>query len=278
MRFGVLGPLQAWNGEEELPLRGATPRAVLALLLVHANQIVLVEQIVESLWDEPPETAPKMVQNAVSRLRKLPGVGDHLVTRFGGYALSVEPTELDATEFEGLVRDAQMALGGGRAADGVAIVERAEALWRGPPYLEVSDERFAQPAIARLEDLRKEAIECRIDAQLALGQGAELVAELEGLVAAYPLREKLRGQLMLALYRAGRQAEALAAFRDARRHLLDELGIAPGPALQRLERAILQQEASLEPAAPEAARRPGRKAGTVVYALLERGARRASRA
>lgn len=274
MRFGVLGPLQAWNGEEELPLRGATPRAVLALLLVHANQIVLVEQIVESLWDEPPETAPKMVQNAVSRLRKLPGVGDHLVTRFGGYALSVEPTELDATEFEGLVRDAQMALGGGRAADGVAIVERAEALWRGPPYLEVSDERFAQPAIARLEDLRKEAIECRIDAQLALGQGAELVAELEGLVAAYPLREKLRGQLMLALYRAGRQAEALAAFRDARRHLLDELGIAPGPALQRLERAILQQEASLEPAAPEAARRPVRKAVTVVYALLERAGER----
>ena len=182
-------------------------------------------------------------QNFVSELRKLLG-SDRLVTKAPGYVLLVDDEELDATRVDRLVARA-------RAADpekSLALLSEAEALWRGPPLADVAYESFAQPAVARLEELRTTVREDRIDAALAVGRDSQVLAELEGLVAEQPLRERSRAQLMTALYRMGRQADALHVYQEGRRLLSDELGLEPGPALKELHRQILRQERALSPA------------------------------
>ena len=210
--------------------------------------------MIDDLWgDDPPESAAKMVHMYVSELRKLleaDGIGEDawhvLVTRPPGYVLQIEPDQLDANRFAELIEAGRRALGDGRPVDALALLDEALALWRGPPLAEVADRPFAQAEAARLEDLRLGAVEDRIEAQLALGRDATVVGELEALVVAHPLRERPRRQLMLALYRSGRQAEALDVYKNTRELLINELGIEPSRALQDLERAILRQELALD--------------------------------
>jgi DNA-binding SARP family transcriptional activator len=253
MKFRILGPLDVRDGDREVRLRGGKERALLALLLVNANRTLALDGIVDELWGEDvPETAPKMVQIYVSHLRKaLPP--EMLHTRPPGYALVIEPDQLDLHRFEQLVAEARAALEEGRAEQAADSFRQALALWRGPALEEFASEPFAQPEAARLEELRINALEGRLEADLQRGRHDDVVAELEALVGRHPLREGLRRQHMLALYRAGRQAEALAAYQEARRALADELGIEPSPALRDLERRILQQDPTLSPAAPPAA-------------------------
>jgi DNA-binding SARP family transcriptional activator len=271
MDYRILGPFEAFDGERQLSLGGARQRAVLALLLLRANETVARDVIVDELWrDEAPTTAGKVVQNCVSALRKeLPRGSETLRTVGGAYGLVVEPGELDRDRFERLLAEGRAALAAGDSADAAQRLRDALALFRGSPLSDFAYERFAQDEIKRLEELQVAALEDRIDADLALGRQAELVPELEALVHRHPLRERLRSQLMLALYRAGRQAEALEAYRDARRTLLAELGIEPGRMLHELERAILSHDPALELAStPHVARpvgtaaRPGRLAAS----------------
>jgi DNA-binding SARP family transcriptional activator len=284
MEYRILGPFEAVDGERQLPLGGGKQRAVLALLLLHANETLTRDVIVDELWGEnPPPTAAKVLQNCVSALRKeLPA--DTIRTVGGAYCVAIEPGELDRDRFERLLGEGRVALEAGDHADASERLRQALALWHGAPLSDFSYERFAQDEISRLEELHVSAHEDRIEAELALGHHDELVAELEGLVNRHPLRESLRAQLMLALYRGGRQAEALEAYRDARRALLSELGIEPGRRLRELEHAILAQDPGLEisrgqssprPSEPEAP--PGRAAAEPLegrdgeLALLEAG-------
>ncbi len=220
---------------------------VLAILLLHANAVVSSDRLVDELWgDTPPQTAAKSLQVHVSRLRKELGK-DRLGTRPPGYVLNLEAAELDLTRFEQLFGEA-------RTADPETAAQKlrqALALWRGPALADLAYQPFAQAEIARLEELRLAAVEHRVDADLATGRHSEIVGELEALVAEHPLRERLRGQLMIALYRSGRQAEALDAYRDGRERLLEELGLEPSEDLKGLEQAILRHDSSLE-LAPEA--------------------------
>ena len=256
MEFRILGPLEAWHEGRELALGGPKPRALLAVLLLHANEVVPADRLIDDLWGEDsPEHAADALRVNVSRLRKaLPP--DVLATRTPGYLVRVEPDDVDLQHFEQLVDEARDLLRRALPAEAAERLRRALSLWRGAPLADFAYESFAQAAIARLEEIRLAAVELRIEADLALGRHRELAGELEALVAEHPLRERLRGYLMKALYRAGRQAEALEAYQDARRALVDELGIEPGPELQELERAILRQDPSLDvpaaaPAAPE---------------------------
>jgi DNA-binding SARP family transcriptional activator len=248
MDYRILGPFEAWDGERELSLGGARQRAVLALLLLHGNEAITRDVLVDELWGEnPPPTAVKVLQNCISALRKeLPAGTERLRTIGGAYELRVAPEELDRDRFEHRLAEGRAALATGENGEAAEQLRHALALWRGSPLSDFSYERFAQDEISRLDELHIAALEDRIEADLALGRHSELVAELESLVTRHPLRERLRGQLMLALYRAGRQAEALDAYRSARRTLLAELGIEPGRALHELERAILAQDQSLE--------------------------------
>ena len=245
MEFLILGPLEVREGGRSLPLGGPRQRALLALLLLHANAVVSSDRLLDELWgEETPESGAAALRVRVSQLRKaLPG--DVLQTRPSGYLLRVEADQLDLHRFERLAEHGRRAQEEGNAAGASALLGEALALWRGRALADLSYEDFAQPAIARLEELRLAAHEFRIEAELALGRDAALVAELEALVAGHPLRERLRGYLMLALYRSGRQAEALEAYHEARRTLVEELGIEPGPALQDLEKAILRHDPSL---------------------------------
>jgi DNA-binding SARP family transcriptional activator len=249
IEFRILGPLEVVDESGSIALGGQKQRALLALLLIHAGEVVSSDRIVEELWGEqPPRTAKTSLQNLVSQLRKvLPA--DVLVRKPPGYVLRIDRDQLDLGRFERLAGEAR----GQEARQRAGTLREALALWRGPPLGDLAFEAFAQNEIRRLEELRLEALEERIDADLELGGGTALVAELEGLVRQHPLRERLRGELMLALYRAGRQAEALQAYLDARRTLVDELGIEPGPSLQQRYRSILRQETSLEQRPPEAA-------------------------
>jgi DNA-binding SARP family transcriptional activator len=248
MDYRILGPLEALDGERGLSLGGSRQRAVLAFFLLHGNEAVTRDVIVDELWgEEAPPTAVKVLQNCISALRKeLPGGAETLRTVGGAYELHVEPGELDRDRFERLLAEGRAALAAGDDADAARHLRSGLALWRGSALSDFSYERFAEDEIKRLEELRVATIEDRIEADLALGRHVELVPELEGLTNKHPLRERLRGQLMLALYRSGRQAEALEAYRAARRALLAELGIEPGRALHELERAILAQEPALE--------------------------------
>ena len=242
LEFRILGPLEVVEGDSELPLAGAKQRALLAILLVHPNQPVSVDVLSEGLWGEkPPLTAVKMIQGYVSQLRKVLGEGV-LVTRAPGYVARVDVDELDASRFERLVADAA-----GRPPDeAAALLDAALRLWRGAPLADFAYEAFAQTEIARLQEARLIAIEERVDADLARGRHARVVPELEALVAEHPFRERLFAQLMLALYRCGRQAEALEAYRSARHALDQELGLAPSPLLRELEQQILAHDPALE--------------------------------
>jgi DNA-binding SARP family transcriptional activator len=250
MEFRILGPLEAWHEGGEVSLGGRKPRALLTVLLLHPNEVVPADRLVDDLWgDEAPERAAAALRVNVSRLRKaLPQ--DVLTTRSPGYVVRIEPDELDLHRFERLVDEGRGLLARGLAADASERLRDALSLWRGPALADFAYERFAQTAIARLEEIRLAAMELRIEADLVLGRHDELVAELEALVAEHPLRERLRRDLMTALYRSGRQAEALDAYQDARRALVGGLGIDPSSALQELERAILRQDPSLDVEAP----------------------------
>jgi DNA-binding SARP family transcriptional activator len=281
MDYRILGPLEAFDGERALSLGGTRQRAVLALLLLHANEALSRDVIIDELWGEsPPPTAAKVLQNCISALRKeLPDAGETLRTVGSAYALKVGTDELDRDRFQHTVAQGRAALAAGESEQAAEQLRAALGLWRGAPLSDFAYERFAQEEIGRLEELHVEAVEDRIDADLACGRAGELVAELEALVARHPVRERLRRQLMLALYRSGRQAEALAAYRDARQTLLGELGIEPTRALQELEKAILAQDPSLDTAPRPAAHAasPGRHAATPVVgreaelALFEAG-------
>ena len=248
MDFRVLGPLEAVADGRVVALKAAKPRALLAILLLHAGEPVTSDRLIDDLWaGSPPATAGKVLQTYVSQLRKALG-DDVIVTGPGGYELRVEPDGLDLHRFETLTTKAR----GAEPHTAAQSLREALALWRGPPLVEFAYESWAQGEIDRLGELRLSALQDRIDADLALGRSAELVGELERLVAEHPLAERLRGQLMLALYREGRQAEALDAYRTARATLVDQLGIEPGPALRSLERAILDQDPELDVAVTSA--------------------------
>ena len=271
MDYRILGPLEALDGERQLPLGGARQRAVLAVLLLHGNETLTRDVIVDELWGEDaPPTAAKVLQNCVSALRKeLPP--DTIRTVAGAYGITLEPGELDRDRFERLLAEGRAGLEAGDHADAAEQFRRALALWRGAPLSDFSYEGFAQDEIKRLEELHVAALEDRIEAELALGRHDELVPELEALVTRHPLRERLRGQLMLALYRAGRQAEALESYRAARRTLLAELGIEPGRALRELEQAILAQVPALDAAKrqQQSIQRPGRAAASPLEGRAE---------
>ena len=244
MEFRILGPLEVYDDGMPVRLKGRNQRTLLALLLLSAGEVVSTDRLVDGLWgEEPPRTASTSLQNAVSQLRKLL-TADRVITKAPGYLLELlSGDELDSSRVRELESTARTADPETR----VACLREAEELWHGPSLADFAFDSFAQPEIARLEELRLNVIEKRIDAELDLRGHSDLVAELEALVTEHPLRERLRGQLMLALFRAGRQADALRAYQDARRALVEQLGVEPGPALQRLHGAILRQERSLEP-------------------------------
>ena len=253
MDFRILGSLEVLDDGRTLALAGSKSRALLALLLLHANETLTTDRLIDELWGERPPAAPaKTLQMHVSRLRKAlagadkAGPGDVIVTRGRGYELAIDPEQLDSSRFERLLARGRDELAADNPARAVATLEEALALWRGAPLADLAYESFAQPAAARLEDLRVVALEHLVEAKLALGGHAEVVEQLEVLIGEHPYREGLRAQLMLALYRCDRQAEALQAFQDARRTLVDELGIEPGERLRALERAVLAQDASLQ--------------------------------
>jgi predicted ATPase/DNA-binding SARP family transcriptional activator len=253
MEFRVLGPVEVADGNQVLAPRRGKERHLLAVLLAHANHTVPADSVAEALWpgQETPAHAVRSVQTYVSRLRSALGsAGGRLLTRPTGYVLQVGPDELDARRFELLLEEAR------RRAEpepenALILLDRALALWRGAPYGEFRDEDFALGDAVRLEELRLAALEERIDARLALGRHEEEVARLEALCAEHPFRERLRRQVMVALYRSGRQADALRAFETYRRTLSEELGLEPSPELRALELRILNHEAALGP------RRPG---------------------
>ena len=279
MEFGVLGPLAVRTEDQEVRLGGAKQRALLAILLLHANEVVSADRLIDLLWGEaPPPSAANNLQVQVSKLRKALGRhGDaRLVTRPPGYVLRVEQGEFDLAQFERLHEEGRNALVAGDAATAAARLRAALVLWRGMPLADVAAEPFAQLEILRLQERRAAAVEDRIEAELALGRHSALVGELEALVAAEPLRERLRRQLMLALYRSGRQADALGAYQQARRTLVDEIGLEPSRELQALEQAILVQDPSLDsptpapPAAPVAAPAGAYQAGRQAPQVGER--------
>ena len=270
MQFRLLGPLEVLRDGVAVQPTSAKQRLLLAVLLVHANEVVAVDTLVEALWgDRPPATATGALQNYVSHLRKAiePGptnVGGPqvLLTAEPGYRLAVGPGDIDAATFERLLAEGRAALREGRAAAGAELLREALGLWRGPALSDVADERPIRNEARRLDALRILATEERIEADMALGRHGELVAELDGLVAVHALQERLWGQLMLCLYRVGRQADALGAYQRLRHRLADELGLEPSPDLARLEHDILTHDPRLDwspPVARPARRQPGRE-------------------
>lgn len=259
MEFRLLGPLQAAALGEPVPLGGPKQRALLALLLLNANQVVSRERAIDCLWgDRPPASAVNALQVYVHELRKLLGSG-RVVTQGAGYKLRADASELDVLRFEQLLDEGQEAIAAAdlpRARDRLA---EALGLWHGEPLADLPFGSVPEADRRRLAEQRLSALELRIDVELELASDADLVPELEALVREHPFRERFRGQLMLVLYRGGRQAEALEAYRAARHVLDEELGVEPGPQLRELERAILRQDPSLarSPAArPRATRLP----------------------
>jgi len=253
VEFRILGPLEVWREGRPVHIGGAKERALLALLLLHAGEPVSVDRLIDELWgDSPPATARKSVHVRVAGLRRALR-GDVLLTRGDGYLVRLEPNQLDLHRFEQLLSGGRDLLGAGDPSAAVATLDEALALWRGPALADFTYESFAQPAIARLEELRVHALELRVEAQLDLGLHARVIVELEDLLATHPFRERLRAQLMLALYRDGRQAEALDVYRRTREEFVEKLGIEPGPVLQQLQQAVLRQDPSLDAplAAPE---------------------------
>ena len=256
LEFRILGPLEVVADGEPVRISSGKQRALLASLLVSANEVVSRDRLIDDLWGAaPPETAENTLQVYVSQLRKTlsaakaPSAGDSsstIATNPPGYVIRVEPGQLDLWTFEEELEAGRAALAAGDANDSAERLRAALALWRGPALSELEDADFAQPTRARLDELRSAAVEELIDADLAAGRHASVLAELDELVERHPLRERLWRQLMLALYRSDRQADALATYRRARAVLVDELGIEPGARLQELERAILAQDPALD--------------------------------
>jgi DNA-binding SARP family transcriptional activator/predicted negative regulator of RcsB-dependent stress response len=260
MQFRLLGPVEVSDGDERIDLGGAKQRALLALLLLNANKTVRRTQVIDWLWDrEPPRTAGHLVHECVSRARRAlrlcrttEGSSQRLLTHASGYTLQVEPDELDLDRFERLVEQAQQGMAAHDLQLATAILQQALGLWRGSALADLPTTVAVDAERARLEEARMVALEERLEIDLRLGQHTHLVGELETLVATHPNRERLRRQLMLALYRSGRQAEALTVYRDTRQMLVEELGLEPSLALQELERAILRADPALELAMPTA--------------------------
>jgi DNA-binding SARP family transcriptional activator/tetratricopeptide (TPR) repeat protein len=254
VEFGILGPLSVSRDGEPVRLGAGKQSALLAILLLNANEVVSADRLIEELWgDSAPETAAKGLQVHVSQLRKAlepardsGDPGQIVVTRSPGYMLVLEPDQLDLTRFDRLVHEGREALAADDPDEAARLLRDALALWRGPPLSDFAYEQFAQSAISRLAELRTATLEQRLEADLAAGRHADVVSESEALVRAEPLRERPRAQLMLALYRSGRQAAALDAYRAAREALVTELGIEPGKELQRLHQAILDQDPTLD--------------------------------
>ena len=256
LEFRILGPLEVKRDGVALPLGGTRQKALLAVLLLHANEVVSSDQLVDRLWNGSPPGHPEhAVQVFVSRLRKSVGA-EALQTHAPGYRLVVEHGALDADLFVRLLEQGRDLLDAGDPESALARLDEADALWRGEPLADFVYESFAAPHVERLEELRLAAHEHRVDAGLALGDHVRLVPELEAFVAEHPLRERAYAQLMLALYRCGRQADALAVYHDARGRLTDDLGIEPGPELAELNRQILNQDSELA-GTPVARRRAG---------------------
>ena len=263
MDFRILGPLEVRDGSRPLTLGGEKQRALLAILLLHRNEVVSADRLIDELWGEsPPQGARQTLRAYVSKLRRAmgasgaspavagesngaPGAGV-LVTKAHGYVLRVASGELDLERFAERTDRGRDALARGRPDEAARAIARGAVPMAGPPLAEFSYAGFAQTAIAQLEELHLGAMEERVEADLVLGQARELIGEVRDLVARHPLRERLRGQLMLALYRSGRQAEALEVYQDYRRTLSEELGLEPGPGLQQLEVAILARDPALD--------------------------------
>jgi DNA-binding SARP family transcriptional activator/streptogramin lyase len=246
MEFRILGPLEVVDGGHAVALQRGKQLALLAYFLLHPNELVSADRLIDALWGErPPPTAAKILQNAVSQLRRALGE-DRIVTQPPGYRFLLESGELDLHSFEELAQE-------GRLKHDAQVLRDALAIWRGEPLSNLRDEPFAQHAARRLEEARLSVLEDRIDADLAAGRDAVLVPELEQLISREPLRERPYGQLMLALYRDGRQAEALETYQRARKMLSQEVGLQPGPQLQELERRMLNQDPALAPTRPSGA-------------------------
>ena len=247
MEFRLLGPLEVRRDGSVVAVGGAKQRALLTILLLHANEVVSRDRLIDELWsDRALGTSGATLDHQVSRLRKALAPAEMISTRPGGYMLEVEDERIDAFRFERLLEDGRRANLARKPSEASAALESALALWRGEALAEFAYQSFARVEAERLEELRLVANEELFDARLALGQRHMLVSEIESLAAKHPLRERLHAQLMLALYRSGRQAEALGVYTDVRRRLVDELGLEPGPELQRLEQAILRQDATLD--------------------------------
>jgi DNA-binding SARP family transcriptional activator len=266
--FRVLGPLEALADGRPAKLGGSRRRAVLAVLLLQSGQVVSTSRLIDQVWaEDPPDTAVNLLQGYVSDLRKELG-RDTIETQEPGYVVRVDHDSLDLHRFEQLASDGAELLDRGRAEDAAALLREALGLWRGPALADVADDGLLTTAAARLDELRLVALERRIAADLACGRHAELVGELEALTADHPLRERPRAMQMLALYRCGRQADALAEYRAARETLVEELGIEPAAELQEIQRAILRHDPALDLEAP---RRRESTLGmrTVLVAALE---------
>jgi predicted ATPase/DNA-binding SARP family transcriptional activator/tetratricopeptide (TPR) repeat protein len=258
MDFRILGPLEVWEGDRRLALGGPKHRALLAILLLDANRVVSTDRLIELLWgEEPPETVSNTLQVCVSQLRKILEPGhvrgtpyQVLLSQEPGYLIHVGPEQLDLRGFDKLREEASQASGDGRPDTAAALLREAIAVWRGPPLADLATEPYVIGEAKRLKEMLLRAVEDRIEADLALGRHGELVGELEAIVDEHPLRERFRAQLMLALYRSGRQAEASELFHKTRAVLVEELGMEPGTELQKLLKAILNQDPSLELARP----------------------------
>ena len=247
LEFRLLGPLEVLADGSPISLGGPKQRATLAILLLHANRVVSVDRLADDLYaGAPPVTAVTQVQRQISDLRKALGAGAAIETRPPGYLIRVGDAQVDLQRFERLGEEGRHALDRGDADAAAELLRAALALWRGAPLADLAYEEFAQVPVARLEEIRLAALEDRVEAELALGRHAQLIGELEQLIVEHPLRERFRAQLMLALYRAGRQAEALDVYRMTREELVHELGIEPGPPIRELERAILAHDPSLD--------------------------------
>ncbi len=276
MQVRMLGPFQLEEGGGRISISGYRQRAVLASLLLHANEVVPSERLLVDLWGEDsPRSAANSLQAAISRLRRVLPPG-RLMTRAPGYALRIFPEELDVSQFEQLVTDGREALTAGAADQAARTLRQALSLWQGPALADFRYEPFAQAEIVRLEELRLTCVEERVEADLALGLASVLVAELQRLVSEHPVRERLRGQLMLALYRDGRQTEALEVYREFRNVLRDELGLDPSPQLRELETAILHHHSWGSPVSAATgaplARRPVTTVCVLVRAASDSGA------
>lgn len=246
MEIGILGPLEVTEAGHAVAVSGAKRRALLTLLTINVKNVVTSDALVDEVWgDDPPREVANALQTQISQLRKLLPAGA-LVARAPGYVLDVDPDVVDAVRFERRVLAGRKALADGDMVTAAELLQDALSMWRGPALVDCLDVPAARAEATRLEELRQAAFEARVEADLALGRHADVLADLQAMVDEHPFHEALRGQLMIALYRSGRQAEALSVYQDGRRRFADEFGLDPGPELQQLEAAILRQDESLD--------------------------------